>query len=285
MTGIETRHVDPSNAEQAKAWDGDEGAYWARHADLFEESTSRYDRRMLDAVGLTATSQVIDVGCGSGDTTRAAAVVAPDGSVLAVDLSRELVDAARRRAARAGIGNARFEVGDAQVYPFEPGAADAVISKTGAMFFGDPVEAFGNLARALRPGGRMALLVWQTAAENEWFLEISTALAGGRDRPAPPPDAPGPFSLSDPDRARALLTAAGFEDVAFEGIREPMGFGRDAEAAYDFIVGLLGWMLEGLDDADRAEALGALRASLAAHETEAGVVFGSAMWLVTAVRP
>ncbi len=285
MTGIETRHVDPSNAEQARAWDGDEGAYWARQADLFEESTSRYDQRMLDAVRLTATSQVIDVGCGSGDTARAAAVAAPDGSVLGVDLSRELVDTARRRAERAGIGNARFEVGDAQVYPFEPGAADAVISKTGAMFFGDPVAAFGNLARALRAGGRLALLVWQAAAENEWFLEISTALAGGRDRPAPPPDAPGPFSLSDSDRARARLTAAGFQDVAFEGLREPMGFGPDVDAAYDFIVGLLGWMLDGLDDADRDDALGALRTTLAAHETDVGVMFGSAMWLVTAVRP
>ena len=285
MTGIETRHVDPSNAEQARAWDGDEGAYWARQADLFEESTSRYDQRMLDAVRLTATSRVIDVGCGSGDTARAAAIAAPDGSVLGVDLSRELVDTARRRAERAGIGNARFEVGDAQVYPFAPDAADAVISKTGAMFFGDPVAAFGNLARALRPDGRLALLVWQAAAENEWFLEISTALAGGRDRPAPPPDAPGPFSLSDPDRARARLTAAGFQDVAFEGLREPMGFGPDSDAAYDFIVGLLGWMLDGLDDAGRADALGALRTTLGAHKTDSGVEFGSAMWLVTAVRP
>lgn len=87
MTGIETRHVDPANAEQASAWDGEEGAYWARHADLFEQSTGRYDGRMLEAAGLTETSRVIDVGCGSGDTARAAAAAAPDGSVLGIDLS------------------------------------------------------------------------------------------------------------------------------------------------------------------------------------------------------
>ena len=284
MTGIEMRHVDPSNAEQARAWDGDEGAYWARHADLFEESTSRYDRRMIDAAELTATSRVIDVGCGSGDTARAAAAAVPDGAVLGIDLSRDLVDAARQRAERAGVGNLRFEIGDAQIYPFEPAGADAVISKTGAIFFGDPVAAFGNLARALRPGGRMSLLVWQSAADNEWFLDIAGALSGGRQLPAPPPDAPGPFSLGDPDRAQARIGAGGFEDIAFTDVREPMGFGPDADTAYDFIVGLLSWMLEGLDDAGRAHALGELRSTVAAHEGEDGVHFGSAMWLVTAIR-
>lgn len=285
MTGIETRHVDPSNAEQARAWDGDEGDYWARRADLFEASTSRYDRHLLDAMGLTATSQVIDVGCGTGDTARAAATAARDGSVLGVDLSRALIDSARHRAERAGIGNLRFDVGDAQVYPFEPGSADVVISKTGTMFFGDPDAAFGNLALALRPGGRLGLLVWQAVADNEWFTEISTALAAGRDLPMPPPDAPGPFSMSDPDRVRSRLEAGGFGDVELESIREPLGFGPDADVAYDFIVGLLGWMLQGLDGAGQVRAIGALRGTLAAHATDDGVVFDSAMWLVTAVRP
>jgi len=285
MTGIETRHVDPSNAEQARAWDGDEGAYWARHADLFEQSTGRYDGRMLEAAGLTETSRVIDVGCGSGDTARAAAAAAPSGSVLGIDLSTDLVEVASQRAERAGLANLRFAWGDAQIYPFEPGAADCVISKTGAIFFGDPAAAFGNLARALRPGGRMSLLVWQPADDNEWFLDIATALSGGRQLPAPPPDAPGPFSLSDPDRARARIGAGGFEDITFEDAREPMGFGPDAATAYDFIIGLLSWMLDGLDEAERARALGDLRSTVAAHEGEDGVQFGSAMWLITAVRP
>jgi SAM-dependent methyltransferase len=284
MTGTQTRPIDPSNAEQAKAWDGDEGDYWADHAERFEAATRRYDRHLFAAAGLTATSRVVDVGCGTGDTTRAAATVAHSGDVLGVDLSHRMLTVARRRAELAGLGNARFERGDAQVYPFDPAASDVVISKTGTMFFGDPIAAFANLARALRPDGRLAVLAWQPVPDNEWFREITTALAAGRDLPMPPPDAPGPFSMSDPRRVRRVLDAAGFADTALDDVREPMGFGPNAAAAYEFVLGLLGWMLDGLDGADRAGALDALRTAMTEHETDQGVVFGSAMWLVTAVR-
>jgi SAM-dependent methyltransferase len=284
MTGTQTRPVDPTNAEQAKAWDGDEGDYWADHAERFETTTSRYDRHLLAAAGLTAASHVIDVGCGTGDTARAAAATARTGTVLGIDLSHRMLAVARRRAELAGIDNVRFVPGDAQIYPFDPATADVVISKTGTMFFGDPVAAFGNLGRALAPGGRLAVLVWQPVADNEWFREITTALAAGRKLPMPPPDAPGPFSMSDPSRVRGIVEAAGFGDLALDDLREPMDFGPDATSAYEFALGLLDWMLDGLDATGRAVALDALRATMTRHETDSGVDFGSAMWLVTAVR-
>ena len=117
---------------------------------------------------------------------------------------------ARRQAVEEGVTNASFEQADAQIHPFPAESFDVAISRTGAMFFGDLIAAFANIGRALVPGGRLVLVAWQPLATNEWIREISGALACGRDLPAPPPDAPGPFSLSDPDQVRSILMAAGF---------------------------------------------------------------------------
>ena len=128
------------------------------------------------------------------------------------------------------------------------------------------------------------LVTWQPLAGNEWIREISGALAAGRDlRPRRP--TPGPFALSDPDRVRTLLTNAGFTDIELDGMTAGMWFGNDADDAHRFVLGLMGWMLEGLDDAGRARAIDALHATMAAHETPDGVLFESAAWTIQATRP
>jgi SAM-dependent methyltransferase len=284
MVQIHAVRVDATNVEQARAWDGEEGAYWAEHAESFDRAVARYDRPFLDAARIATADRVLDVGCGTGATSRAAARQASDGSVLGVDLSDRMLDVARAAADREGLRNVRFEQVDAQIHPFDEGAFDVAVSRTGAMFFGDAPAAFGNLARALRPGGRLVLLVWQPLPRNEWVQAFFTALAAGRDLPAPPPDAPSPFSLGDPDRVRRLLTGAGFAEPEIEGLEEPMYFGADADDAHGFIAGLLGWMLEGLDVHGRARALDALRDTMEEHETGDGVLYRSATWLVTTQR-
>jgi SAM-dependent methyltransferase len=276
--------VHPSNREQARAWDGDEGAYWAAHAERFDQAVAAYQRPFLDAARVASSDHVLDVGCGTGQTTRDAARLASAGVALGVDLSSRMIALARRLAEAEGVTNARFDQADAQIYPFEPAAFDVAISRTGAMFFGEPVAAFRNIARALRPAGRLCLLVWQPLVANEWIREIATALAGGRQLPAPPPEAPGPFSLSDPGRARAVLAAAQFAYIAIDGLQVPFYWGPDAAAAYETVLGLAGWMMEGLDEAGRARALEALRTSLEAHAGQGGVTYDSAAWLITATR-
>lgn len=278
-----TPRIDPTNRTQARAWDGTEGGYWATHADRFDTALARYQPAFHAAAGIGAVDRVLDVGCGTGLTTRAAARAAPGGAALGIDLSSRMIEVARERAAADGVGNAHFAQADAQVHPFAAGELDAVISRTGAMFFGRPDVAFANLATALRPGGRLTLLTWQAAASNEWIVAFARDLAGAGPPPSPSHQ-PGPFSLSDPDHVRSLLERSGFTDVALDGIAEPEVYGRDADDALAFVLGLLGWMLADLEPAERDRRTAALHATLAAHEGPDGVTLDSAAWLVTARR-
>jgi SAM-dependent methyltransferase len=276
--------VDALNAEQAEAWNGPEGEDWAARPDRYDAVSRRYDAPLLAAARLGATDRVLDVGCGAGISTRAAAEVARHAT--GIDLSALLLAEARRRSEAAGLTNTTFLQGDAQVHPFDAGAYDVVISRFGVMFFGDPVAAFTNIARSLRPGGRMAVLSWQGLAQNEWLTVLRGALAAGRSLPDPPSSGPGPFGLAEPDRVRRILTAAGFDEVDLADVREPECLGADAEDAFDFVskLGLTRGLLGGLDEATRQAALDTLRERMRDHATPDGVLVGAAAWLITAVR-
>jgi SAM-dependent methyltransferase len=285
MSEMASPSLHPSNRDAQRAWDGADGAFWAEHEARFDASLARFRAPFVDAAAIVPGERGLDVGCGTGQSTRDAAHRAAPGEVLGVDLSSVLVDRARRRARDEGLPNARFLQADAQIHPFDE-TFDVAISRTGAMFFGDPVMAFANIGRALRPGARLVLLTWQDLARNDWIRSWLTILAAGRDLPAPRGDAPGPFSLSDPDRVHAVLTAAGFVDVALAAVEEPMWFGRDTEDAQGFIQdqGLVRFLLRDLAAPERSRALAELHASIAAHDTGSGVWYPAAAWIVTAHR-
>ena len=272
-----------ANVDMAAAWDGEEGATWAAHAELYDKSRTRYSSQLLDRI--SADDEVLDVGCGNGSTTREAARIAR--TAVGVDLSSEMLAYARERASEDGLTNVRFEQADAQVHPFDPESFDIAISRQGAMFFADPVAAFANIGRALRRGGRIALLGWQGLAGNEWFRLIRETLAMGRELPTPPLGAPGPFGLADRDNNERILSAAGFENVANEAVSEPLWFGADVDEAFGFLSseGPVRGMLEDLSEEDKAEGLANLREAITARATADGVWLGSSCLLVTATKP
>ncbi|HYF45685.1 MAG TPA: hypothetical protein VD926_05700, partial [Acidimicrobiales bacterium] len=146
---------------------------------------------------------------------------------------------------------------------------------------------FANLARAMRPGGRLALLAWQALPQNEWLGVMRGAFAMGRELPAPPVGLPGPFGLADAEQTRQVLTDAGFVAVEVEDVREPMWVGPDVDRAHAFAstTGPAQGMLEYLDDDQRAQALDNLRAALEAAAGPDGVELGTAAWLYTARKP
>lgn len=276
-----------ANADQAAAWNGPEGEGWASDWEIFDRSIAFHQERLAEASAVTDGERVLDVGCGNGQSTRQAAAATPSGSALGIDLSGPMLERARSLAAAEGRTNVEFVQGDAQVHPFEAGAYDLAISRFGSMFFEDKVAAFTNVGAALRPGGRLLLVVWQAVSENEQFQSMLGSMAAGRELPTPPPGGPHPFSLADPEVGRRLLTDAGFIDIAHQPARGPFSLGVDAESAYAFaarspMVQNLG---RDLDDATRAKALDTLRRSIEDHETDDGVLFQSAAWLISARRP
>jgi SAM-dependent methyltransferase len=249
---------------------------------------SPHHAQLMAAAAIAPGERVLDIGCGNGLTSRdAARATGEGGEVLGVDLSGPMLALARRLAKDEGLGNVRFEQGDAEVYPFPRCAFDLVMSRFGVMFFADPVAAFSNIASAVRSGGRLVMAVWGPVPENEWITALAGAVALGRELPMSPPGAPGPFSLADQSHAGGILTEAGFTDVAFDRSAHPFTAGSDADDAYGFVsqLGVMQKMMEDLDETAKATALDNLRAAAAARETPDGVIFRSASWVITARKP
>jgi SAM-dependent methyltransferase len=270
------------NTKQAAEWDGPGGAHRVKHADLIEAQIRRQNERFRAVAAVGARDHVLDIGCGTGESTRDAARAAVDGSALGVDLSDQMLARARQLSSAAGLANVSFLRADAQVHQFPSARFDLCLSRFGVMFFDDPVAAFTNIGRALRPGARLVLLVWQDRDHNEWSTAIRSAL--GEPVPGPPLTGPNPFSLADPVVAEGILTTAGFADVAFTDVREPVCYGQDSAVAYDFALGFPSTreLLAGLDEP--TPALDRLRATLAAYDTGDGVYFDSRTWIITARR-
>ncbi len=279
--------VAESNQVQAEFWAA-AGEMWTADRERFDRQVDHHGLAAIQALAPVSGEQIIDVGCGAGSTTLALAeLVGPGGHVRGLDISPTMVDGASAYADEQGVDNVTFTVGDAMVEPFDA-AADAVFSRFGVMFFSDAGAAFANLLTALRPGGRLGFVCWQSPAENAWAslpLRIASEYVDipfGGD-----PTAPGPFSLGDLDRLGSVVEAGGFVDVSIEPRVAQATVGTDLDDAIDFLFRLIPPVAAlAADDPGKA---GELRARLAEEMTAwvepEGVRAPSAVWIVTAKRP
>jgi SAM-dependent methyltransferase len=253
-------------------------------SDLFDYDAElrRHNELFRAAARVGSHDRVLDVGCGTGQSTREAAHAAATGSAVGVDLSAPMLERARQLSDAEGLANVTYQQADAQVHRFPPARFDLCISRFGTMFFADPVAAFANIGRALRPAARLVLLVWQDRDRNEWATAIRRALTAASATPR----GPDPFSLADPTVTEGILAAAGFAEVSFTDVQEPVYYGPDSAAALDAVLRLGGFkdLLSDLDTGAAAQARTRLRATLDAHHADGGVYFGSRAWIVTARR-
>jgi len=251
-------------------------------ADFYDAELARHHRHLLAAARVGTFDRVLDIGCGAGQTTREAARAAMKANVVGVDISAGMLEIARQRCTEAGLQNVAFELGDAQHHDFPAASLDLCISRFGVMFFADPAAAFANIARAMRPGARLAWMVWQSQERNPWSSAIRQALAPGA---AVTTDTSKAFSLGDPAVATKLLSTAGFASIDFVEVREPVFYGPDVDSALDALAGLY-MVKEALARADEPadEPLQRLRNLLEAHMTAEGVLFDSRAWIISAGR-
>ena len=278
------------NAEQITYWNEQTGPKWVAGQERLDRMIAPFGDAAMAALGLRSGERVIDVGCGCGDTSLALArQVTASGSVLGVDISEPMLERARDRARHDGCSQAHFLTADAQTHGFDAGAADALFSRFGVMFFAHPTAAFANLGRALRAGGRLAFACWQPVTENPWmFVPIMAAAQVVALPPPPAPDAPGPFAFGDRARVTTILQEAGFHDVAIEGFAPSLtvGGGGDLDEAVRFVL-QLGPTAAALRDAspDQLTRVSvAVRDALQPFVTPDGVVMASASWIVTGWR-
>ncbi|HEY3478408.1 MAG TPA: class I SAM-dependent methyltransferase [Streptomyces sp.] len=272
------------NTRQAEAWNGWEGAHWARNRARYNAIVGAFNNDLFRVAAITADDHVLDVGCGTGHVTLLAARQAGRGHVVGVDLSVPMLERARADAVAQDITNVRFEQGDAQVHPFPDAGFDVVISRGGVMFFEDAVAAFTNIRRGLRPGGRLVFLGPQGGGPDSDYARATAAL-----KPllrAPSPASRGMGSLVDPAHIREVLDAAGFAGIRVEPVTAPMDYGRDAADAAGFILGQgpVRTNLAGLDPGIVERTREQLTEGLEAYETPEGVRIPGAVWLVDATR-
>jgi len=270
------------NVDQIRAWNDYDATHWVDQEIHFNLSIHHHYIHLLNVLHIKPNNTILDIGCGTGETTLDAARLSVSGEVLGLDVSREMLKRAREHAKNQKLNNVTFIEGDAQVYPFPKNHFDIVMSRNGVMFFDDPIAALKNFYQTLKPGGRLLLLVWSGAEKNEWIQIVFEALSLAVAL-LPPED---PFRFADKRKVRAMLDEVGFIDSSFTAIDEPFIFGMNVNDAYG--LARLDWVesrLAGISKTKREEVLKALKKAMKDHETSDGVIFSSGMWLIEAYKP
>jgi SAM-dependent methyltransferase len=285
------------NAAQAERWNGVAGHYWVANRERHWASRRGLIPHLFRVAAISAGDRVLDVGCGCGETTIAAArlaggaaaghAVAPGepwrGGALGLDLSETMLAAARGLAAESAVANVSFEQGDAQVYPLSPDFYDVVISVFGVMFFGDPAAAFTNIAAAVRPGGRLAFLCWQDDTRNEVFAIPLRALKSSGAPVLQADDDP----FADPQWVTGLLAGTGWTDIRVDAVSEPARMGSDAADVVNYtrhMPRIRALTAELADPAGTEAAFATMTREYAARERPDGVWVHASAWLVSARR-
>jgi SAM-dependent methyltransferase len=274
------------NADQITYWNATAADTWVSFQQRLDAQLGPLGAKALEKLAPKSGETILDIGCGSGHTTRdLARRVGPSGHVVAVDISKPMLGVAAREAAAAHLRNVELIEADAQTYRFEPASFHALFSRFGIMFFIDPAAAFGNLIKALKPGARLAFVCWRKLAENEWMhVPVAAGMQHLPPQPQPDPEAPGPYAFADPERVKRILGQAGFSDIAVAPHDDTINLGSLDQAVEQAVrIGPLGRLLnENMQAID--PVMETLRETLSPYNTGNGVSLGAAVWIVNARR-
>ncbi|MBS0417037.1 MAG: class I SAM-dependent methyltransferase [Proteobacteria bacterium] len=271
------------NDEQATLWNGSAGRAWIEVQPLLDAILAPIEDLLVQAVATRSAHRVLDVGCGTGATTRAVArKLGANGEVVGIDISEPMIGVARARAAHDG-STAIFICADAQTRPFEPASFDMIISRFGVMFFENAVSAFANLSRAATTDAEMCLFTWRSPAENPFMTTAERAAAPLLPTiPAREPDAPGQFAFCDRERVARILEEGGWADIAIQPVDIPCAFPEKELVRYFTQLGPLGRVLHEADEPTRARIIEKVRAAFDPYVHGGEIRFNAACWKIGA---
>lgn len=274
-------------------WNEVLGPKFIRFKHVLVGGLTRHSEAIFPSLPVREGDRVLDVGCGFGDTAiKLARLVGPQGSVVGIDCCDAFLDQAREDVEAQGLTNVTLVRGDAEI-ALPENRYDFVFSRFGTMFFANPVAGLRNMRKALRPGGRMVHIVWRDRTDNPWLSMAKDIVL----QFLPPPGenaqtcGPGPFSMSDEETVRAMMTAAGYHDIQFRRVDAPVLIGADvADAmAFQLALGPAGEVFReaGQTAEDRrGEIEAALAEAINRQKTSAeGIVMESSSWVISAVNP
>lgn len=276
-----------ANRDQYNAWNGENGQRWVADADRRDSALAPIGDLLIDNSNIHAGDRILDIGCGCGATTLAAATrVGTHGHVVGLDLSEPMLSIAEHRALQAATTNVAFVHGDAQTHQLEQ-VFDHVISRFGTMFFDDPIAAFTNIARDLAPDGRVRIVTWQPLEANEWLTVPGAALLPYASAPDLGQAGPGMFAQSDPETIRPVFRQAGLGDTTVTPHTLALTFGSTVEEAVGYLAdaGPGRALLDTVPPDRLDEALASVRETLADHVTLEGVQLDAAVWIIEARTP
>jgi SAM-dependent methyltransferase len=278
-------NIDTSSEAQMY-WNEEGGDKWVENIDFAESFMTPMSDRLIERIAAKKGEKILDVGCGGGITTlKLAALAGEDGGVLGVDVSRQIIDVAIKRAEDST--NIEFQHSDAASTEFGENKFDLITSRFGVMFFDDPVAAFKNLHLSLKPTGRLVFLCWRTPQENPWMAEPAAAtfqiLPPPMEKPAPTD--PGPFSLGEAEHLTNVLQLAGFTNINLEPVDLSLPM-SSVDTAVGFLtrLGPAADALKEASDDQRVEVIAAIRSVMEKYSNVDGVLAPAATWIASASK-
>jgi SAM-dependent methyltransferase len=265
--------------DQAQRWNGSAGCAWVEAQRMLDRTLQPFEDLLVAEVSASGARQVLDVGCGTGSTTRAVArLVGAKGSSVGIDISEQMIAVAAQEGALA-----TFICADAQKHAFGSRRFDMIMSRFGVMFFEDSVQAFVNLRSACDDGASLRCIVWRSPAENPFMTAAERAAAPLLPNlPPRRPDAPGQFGFADDRRVHAILKESGWSEIDIRPLDVTCTLPEHELIRYGTRFGPVGIALQQADPQTRARVAGAVRAAFDPYVHGAEVRFTASCWMLGA---
>ena len=233
------------NDEQYEFWNKGIGQKWVKEDNSLNERFAILTKEFFSRANINKNEKVLDIGCGGGITSfEASKLVGKDGYVLGADISKILLDLAKKN--YSNIENLEFKYCDVQNYKFKKNIFSKVISRFGVMFFENPIMAFRNIYNSIQDGGSLHFVCWTNVLENEFFTAAANIIIKHLNKEFPQVTrAPGPFAFSEKKYVKQILNASGFKNIKVDKIYTSISTYDDSKKDGEllFNIGLAGRLL------------------------------------------